>query len=74
VKEKTPAKLLAISDVVQPGSTTTLYELLREQLTQRKQEQYMNEALKDMVAKLRTPDNFKMEKTGAALDALLNNW
>ncbi len=72
VRERYPAKLLAISDVVQPESTVIVYEFIRSQLEQEKQARFLTDAVKDATAKLRTPANFQMLKTGAALDALLN--
>ncbi|MDR3284189.1 MAG: SurA N-terminal domain-containing protein [Treponema sp.] len=72
VREKYPARMLTLSDVIQPDSTTTVYEYVREQLSQQKQAQFMTEAIKDITTKLRIPENYQMLKTGAALDALLN--
>jgi hypothetical protein len=72
VREKYPAKILTLSDGVQPESTTTVYEYLRGYLGQEKQARFMSEAIKDITTKLRTPENYQMLKTGAALDALLN--
>jgi hypothetical protein len=74
VREKYPAKMLTLSDGIQPESTTTLYEYLKDLIGQQKQAQYMSAAIKDITTELRTPANYQMLKTGAALDALLNNW
>jgi hypothetical protein len=51
VREKYPAKMLALSDGVQPESTTTVYEYLRGYLGQQKQAQFMSEAIKDITTK-----------------------
>jgi hypothetical protein len=71
-REKYPAKLLALTDVVQPDSTMTVYEYLSGMLGQQKQAQYLAQAVKDLTAKLRTPQNFEMKKKDAALDKLLD--
>lgn len=72
IREKHDAKMLGLSDVVQPDTTITVYEYIRNQLTQQKQTTFLAEAAKEITASLRTPENFQMIKTGAALDKLLN--
>ncbi|MGL4982404.1 MAG: peptidylprolyl isomerase [Treponemataceae bacterium] len=71
VLEKKDAKMLTLSDIVQPGTTVTVYEYIKANLGQQKQNQVLATALKDISESLRTDDNFKMEKTGAALEKLL---
>jgi hypothetical protein len=72
VREKYPAKMLTLSDGVQPESTTTIYEYLKSYLGQQKQAVFLSNASKEVSTKLRTPENFTMVRTGAALDTLLN--
>ena len=71
IVEKFDQKTLALSDVVQPGSTYTVYELLREQLSQQKKSQSMIAATQDIITSLKTAENYQMLKTGEALDKLL---
>lgn len=70
----TPAKLLTLSDVVQPDSTVTVYEFIRGNLTSQKQNLYFTQAVEEVVSTLRTPENFQMLKSGDNLEALLENW
>lgn len=72
VLEKYPAKMLALSDVVQPETTITVYDYIRQNLTQQKQQQYLMGAIQEMTKSLNTPENVDRKKTGAALDKLLN--
>lgn len=72
VIEKYPAKMLALSDVVQPETTITVYDYIRQNLTQQKQQQYLLGAIQEMTKSLNTPENVDRKKTGAALDKLLN--
>lgn len=68
------AKLLSLSDVVTPDSTTTVYEYIRSALTQQKQSEYFTTATKDVTDSLRTPSNYQMLKKDAALTSLLEGW
>lgn len=68
------AKLLALSDVVTPDSTTTVYEYIREILTQQKQSEYFATATQEITDSLRTPANYQMLKKDAALTTLLEGW
>ncbi|MBO5401211.1 MAG: peptidyl-prolyl cis-trans isomerase [Spirochaetaceae bacterium] len=70
----TPAKLLTLSDVIQPDSVVTVYEYIRENLTAQKQTMYFSQAVQEVTDSLRVPANFQMVRTGAALDSLLENW
>lgn len=72
ILEKYDAKMLTISDIVQPDTTVTVYDYIRGQLTQQKQYQYLQTAVKEVTETLRTPENFQMIKTGDALIKLLN--
>ena len=66
--------MLELSDVIQPDSTMTIYEYIRQNLTVQQQNQFMAQAAQDLTKELRTASNFQMVKTGSALDKLLENW
>ncbi len=72
VREKYPAKMLGLSDVVQPETTITVYDYIKQNLTQQKQQQYLVGAIQQLSESLDTPENVDRKKTGAALDKLLN--
>lgn len=72
VRGKYPAKLLALSDVVQPETTVTVYDYIKGYLTQQKQSQALLKAIEDITKSLDTPSNVERKKTGADLDKLLN--
>ena len=74
IRNKYGAKMLELSDVVQPDSTMTIYEYIRQNLTAQQQNQFMAQAAQDLTKELRTASNFQMVKTGSALDKLLENW
>ncbi|OJF77021.1 MAG: hypothetical protein BKP49_03960 [Treponema sp. CETP13] len=71
VVEKYPAKILGLSDVVRPDQTVTVYEYIRNILTQQKEQAAFQKALESVVTELRTPKSYKMLKSDAELDALL---
>jgi len=72
VIKKYDAKMLGISDLVQPETTVTVYDYIRANLTQQKQQIYMNSAATNVAKELHTAENVDMKKTGAALDKLLD--
>jgi hypothetical protein len=72
ISEKYPAKMLALSDVVQPDKTVTVYEYIRNSLTQQKQQAAFQKAVEEVTTSLRTPGNFRMLKTGSELETLLD--
>lgn len=74
IRNKYGAKMLELSDVVQPDSTMTIYEYIRQNLTVQQQNQFMATAAQELTQELRTPENFQMLKTGSALDKLLEGW
>lgn len=74
VTGKYDAKLLTLSDVIQPESNYTVYEYIRENLALQKQSQFLTVAVQEVTNSLRTPQNYQMIKNGAALDALLADW
>lgn len=74
IRAQYPAKLLELSDVVQPESTTTVYEYIRSYVSQQKMSEYFNTATQELCNELRTSNNYQMMKTGSALDSLLEGW
>ncbi len=68
------AKLLSLSDVITPDSTTTVYEYIREVLTSQKQSEYFTTATQEVTEALRTPANYQMLKKDSALTTLLEGW
>lgn len=65
------AKMLSLSDLVQPETTVTVYDYIRSNLTQQKQSQFLMQATNDLIKELDTPANVDRKKTGDALDKLL---
>ncbi|MBQ7158823.1 MAG: peptidyl-prolyl cis-trans isomerase [Treponema sp.] len=74
VRQKYSAKMLGLSDVVQPETTITVYDYIKTNLTQQKQSQFLMAAVQDITKSLDTPQNVDRKKTGDALDKLLSNW
>jgi hypothetical protein len=72
VIDKYAAKLLSLSDVVQPGTTVTVYDYIKQNLSQQKQMEYLQNAATEISKSLDTTDNVDRKKTGADLDKLLN--
>lgn len=72
VLDKYNAKMLGISDIIQPGSTVTVYEYIKQNITGQKQTAAVLKAIQDISKELNTAANVERKKTGADLDALLN--
>lgn len=72
VRQKYAAKMLAISDVVQPETTITVYDYIKQNLTGQKQQMALLGAVNDLTKSLDTPENVDRKKTGDALNKLLN--
>ena len=70
--DKYSAKMLSLSDVVTPDSTTTVYEYIRSGLAQTKAHSYLSQEAQTVADDLRKPEYIEEKKTGAALDKLLN--
>ncbi len=70
--KKYNAKMLNLSDIVQPETTVTVYDYIRSTLAQQKQMMYVQTAAQNMSKTLNTSDNVEMKKSGAALDKLLD--
>lgn len=71
VQEKYSAKMLDIGDIIMPESNVTVYEYIKNILTQQKQQNYFTQAAQDVAKSLDTPANVERKKTGSALTALL---
>ena len=69
--KKYDAKLLGLSDVVQPDSTTTVYDYIRSSLGQQKVMQYFTIAAQEIAEGLDKEENVERKKTGDALTKLL---
>lgn len=72
ILKKYGAKMLAISDVVQPETTVTVYDYIRSNLAQQKQQAYISTAAVEVAASLNTDSNVERKKTGDALTKLLD--
>lgn len=72
VVKKYSAKMLGLSDVVQPDSTTTVYDYIRSSLGQQKVMQYFTVAAQEIAVELDTEANVERKKTGDALTKLLS--
>jgi len=72
VRKKYAAKMLSISDVVQPETTITVYDYIRSNLGQQKQMQFIQAAAQEISNSLNTPENVERKKTGDALTKLLS--
>ncbi len=72
IEAKYDAKMLAISDIVQPDTTITVYEYIRKTLTQQLQMQALSAAATEISKGLNVPENVDLKKTGDALTKLLD--
>ena len=72
LKKKYEAKMLSISDVVQPETTMTVYEYIRQNLANQMQSLYLQNAANEIAKSLNTPENVEYKKTGDALIKLLS--
>ena len=72
LRKKYDAKMLSISDVVQPETTMTVYEYIRQNLANQLQSLYLQNAANEIAKSLNTPENVEYKKTGDALTKLLN--
>lgn len=72
LKMKYEAKMLSISDVVQPETTMTVYEYIRQNLANQMQSLYLQNAANEIAKSLNTPENVEYKKTGDALTKILN--
>lgn len=72
VMEKLDAKILTLSDVIDPNQTTTVYEYIRQSLSAEKQNLALQKAIQDLTNDLRISSNFKILKKDEALEKLLS--
>lgn len=72
VLEKKDAKILGLSDVVEPGGNVSLYEYIKKMVIMQRQNEALNNALVSVTNDLRKPENFVIFKTGAELEKTLS--
>lgn len=72
VRQKYTAKMLSISDLVQPETTITVYDYIKQNLTNQMQSQALIAAVQDITKTLRTPSNFEYKQKEEKLKKLLN--
>ena len=72
VIEKKDAKILGLSDVVEPGGNVSLYEYIKKMVIMQRQNEALNDALVSVTNELRRPENFVVFKTGAELEKTLS--
>lgn len=72
VRQKYAAKMLAISDLVQPETTVTVYDYIKQNLTNQKQSSALLEAVQEITKALRTPSNFEYKQKDEKLKKLLD--
>ena len=72
VVKKYDAKMLGLSDVLQPETTMTVYEAIRNNLAQQLQMAYIQNAANEISQSLNTPENVDRKKTGDDLKKLLD--
>lgn len=68
---KYDAKMLRIDDVIQPGTTLTVYEYIKENLTNQMKSVALVKAVQDLSTELNTSANVERKKTDAELEKLL---
>jgi len=71
VRQKYAAKMLGISDLVQPETTITVYDYIKQNLTNQMQSQALVAAVQDITKSLRTPSNFEYKQKDEKLKKLL---
>ena len=71
--KKYDAKMLSLSDVVEPDTTVTVYDYIRNALGKQKQMEYLQQAAQEIVNELTADSkNVEYKKTDAELDKLLS--
>lgn len=71
VIKKFDAKMLTLSDIVQPETTVTVYDYIKNSLSQQKQMEYLSNAANEIATSLDTEANVERKKTGESLNKLL---
>jgi hypothetical protein len=72
VLEKKEAKILGLSDVVQPGGNVSLYEYIKQTVMMQRQNEALNDALVSVTNDLRKAENFSISKSGGDLEKALS--
>ena len=72
VTKKDNTKFLTLNDIVQPNTTITVYKYIENLLALQKQNEALLQVTKDLTTELRAGGNLQINKTGDALDKLLN--
>ena len=72
VLAKKDAKILGLSDVVEPGGNVSLYEYIKKMVIMQRQNEALNNALVSVTNKLRKSENFVIFKTGTDLEKALS--
>ncbi|MGP1576893.1 MAG: MOSP complex formation periplasmic protein, TDE1658 family [Treponema sp.] len=72
VMEKVPAKILELSDIVDPNREIILYDYLRNLIMMQKQNEALGNASIEVINGLRKPGNFAILKKDAELEKLLS--
>ena len=70
--DKKEAKILMLSDTVQPGSNVSLYEYIKQMVTMQQRNEALNNALVTVTNELRKPENFTILKTASELEKTLS--
>ncbi|MGP1595264.1 MAG: MOSP complex formation periplasmic protein, TDE1658 family [Treponema sp.] len=72
VMEKMPAKILELSDIVDPNREIILYDYLKNMMMLQKQNEALGNASIEIINGLRKPENFTIFKKDAELEKLLS--
>ena len=72
--DKYDAKMLNLDDIIEPDSTITVYDFIKQRLTAQKQSQFLATAAQDLAKGLDIPANVDRKKKDKALDKVLENW
>ena len=72
VLEKKDAKILGLSDVVQPGGNVSLYEYIKQTVMMQRQNEALNDALVSVTNDLRKAGYFSISKSGSDLEKALS--
>ena len=72
VAKKDSPKILTLNDIVQPNTTITVYKYIENQLALQKQNEALLQVTKDITTELREGGSLQINKSGEALDKLLN--
>lgn len=71
ITKKYDAKMLTLSDIVRPKTTTTVYDYIKQSLGQQKQMEFLAASANQIASDLDTEANVERKKKGAELDKVL---